>query len=215
MEKPLDVNGVLVWKSALDRASQEALVGDLRGLAAEAPFRRYTTPGGKAMSVRMSGAGPLAWYSDRSGYRYAAAQPDGRSWPEIPEDLLDIWAAFSASERLPDACLVNFYGESAKMGMHQDRDEAELSHPVVSVSLGDDALFRVGRTTRGGRTQSVWLTSGDVAVLKGEARLAYHGIDRIKFRSSTLLPEGGRINVTLRVAGESSSPDSVHRPPER
>ena len=84
------------------------------------------------------------------------------------------------------------------MGLHQDKDEGDFSWPVVSVSLGDDALFRIGNVTRGGSTESVWLTSGDVVVMGGDARLAYHGVDRIRFQSSTLLPKGGRINLTLR-----------------
>lgn len=198
---PVDVNGVSVWPGHLARGAQEAMVSDLRHLAEAAPFRQYETPGGRKMSVRMSAAGALGWVTDRSGYRYEPVQPDGRDWPEIPESVLAVWRAVSGVERLPDSCLVNFYGEGAKMGMHQDRDEAETGWPVVSISLGDDALFRVGRVSRGSGSKSVWLRSGDVAVLSGEARLAYHGIDRVKFRSSDLLPEGGRINITLRVAG--------------
>lgn len=88
------------------------------------------------------------------------------------------------------------------MGLHQDRDEAELDWPVVSISLGDEAMFRVGGQTRRDPTKSVWLKSGDVVVLAGVSRLAYHGIDRIKFGSSTLLDHGGRLNVTLRIAGK-------------
>lgn len=199
--KPLDLNGVSVWPRLLDRAAQEVMVADLRAVARVAPFRQYETPGGRKMSVRMSAAGALGWVTDRTGYRYDPAQPDGRTWPEIPDSVLAVWRQVSGVGRLPDSCLVNFYGEGAKMGMHQDRDETDLDWPVVSISLGDDALFRVGGTTRGGKTQSVWLRSGDVAVIGGAARLAYHGIDRVSFRSSDLLPEGGRINVTLRVAG--------------
>lgn len=192
--------GCVVWKDFLDRPAQEAMRDALQDLARHAPFRQYTTPGGGKMSARMTGAGERAWMADRTGYRYAPEQPDGRGWPAIPHCVLDVWRAVAGTDRLPDSCLVNFYGEGAKMGMHQDRDEATIDWPVVSISLGDDALFRVGGTSRRGRTESVWLTSGDVAVLAGEARLAYHGIDRIRFGSSSLLPEGGRINVTLRVA---------------
>ena len=149
----------------------------------------------------MSGAGDVAWMSDTSGYRYAGAQPDGQAWPAIPASVLAVWQAVSGVSRAPDSCLVNFYGEGAKMGMHQDRDETETDWPVVSISLGDEALFRVGGQNRRDPTKSVWLQSGDVIVLTGPSRLAYHGIDRIRFGSSPLLPQGGRINVTLRVAG--------------
>lgn len=199
----LALNGAQVWKGLLNRQAQEALVEDLRAVARAAPFRNYVTPGGKKMSVQMSGAGAVAWTADRRGYRYAPNQQDGQDWPAIPAGLLAIWDQTTGIETLPDSCLVNFYGEGAKMGLHQDRDEAELTWPVVSISLGDEALFRVGQTTRGGGTESMWLQSGDVVVLTGKARLAYHGIDRIKFGTSTLLPSGGRINVTLRVAGET------------
>jgi alkylated DNA repair protein (DNA oxidative demethylase) len=197
----LELNGVAVCAGALDRPAQEEMVKDLRHLAGNAPFRQYQTPGGRKMSVRMSAAGALGWVTDRSGYRYDPHQPDGRDWPEIPEGVLAVWRRFSGVNRIPDSCLVNFYGEGAKMGMHQDRDEADTKWPVVSISLGDDALFRVGSAERRGPTKSVWLKSGDVAVLSGEGRMVYHGIDRIRFGSSDLLPDGGRLNVTLRVAG--------------
>lgn len=197
----LDLNGVAVWPGLLCRAVQESMVADLRIIATLAPFRKYETPGGGRMSVQMTAAGALGWVADRSGYRYDEAQPDGPAWPDIPESVLDVWRQVAGVGRLPDSCLVNFYGEGARMGMHQDRDEADTRWPVVSISLGDEALFRVGGTRRGGPTKSVWLASGDVAVLAGEARLAYHGVDRIRFGSSNLLPGGGRLNVTLRVAG--------------
>ena len=157
------------------------------------------TPFGRRMSVRMTSAGKYGWVSDRKGYRYAVRHPSGAGWPPIPERVLDIWRGATGLDRLPDCCLVNFYGAGARMGMHQDRDEADFTWPVVSVSLGDDGLFRIGNTTRGGRTESVWLGSGDVVVMGGAARLAYHGVDRIRPGSSRLLDTEGRVNLTLRV----------------
>lgn len=201
MHTAIDLQGAAVWKGMLDRPAQQKMVAELRELAKAAPFRQYATPGGKPMSVRMTGAGSMAWMSDRSGYRYAAKQPGGGGWPAIPEGILGVWQRVSGVVRAPDSCLVNFYGEGARMGMHQDRDEAETDWPVVSISLGDDALFRVGGVNRRDPTRSIWLQSGDVVVLSGPSRLAYHGVDRIKFGSSTLLERGGRLNVTLRVAG--------------
>lgn len=201
LNNALDLKGVVVFRGFLCLTDQSRMVQDLRAIAKDAPFRQYTTPGGGKMSARMTGAGERAWTADRKGYRYDAHQPDGRDWPAIPDCVLDVWRAVSGVNQLPDSCLVNFYGEGAKMGMHQDRDEADLDWPVVSISLGDAALFRVGGLTRRGKTESIWLESGDVAVLSGDARLVYHGIDRIRFGSSTLLPDGGRINVTLRMAG--------------
>ena len=195
----LTLQGVEVWKDVLDRPSQESLVDVLRGVAVAAPPYAPETPYGKPMSVRMTSAGRFGWYSDRTGYRYVDRHPSGVPWPPIPEPVLAIWHRVTGLDRQPECCLVNFYGEGARMGLHQDRDEADFRWPVVSVSLGDDGLFRVGGTQRGEPTRSVWLKSGDIAVLGGDARLAYHGVDRIRFGSSDLLPKGGRINLTLRV----------------
>ncbi|MFP4303707.1 alpha-ketoglutarate-dependent dioxygenase AlkB family protein [Rhodosalinus sp.] len=195
----LDIRGVRVLPGWLDADEQAALVARLRDVAREAPFFRPETPRGKPMSVRMTAAGRYGWVSDRRGYRYEPRHPSGVPWPPIPDEVLAVWRAVTGLDRAPDCCLVNWYGEGARMGLHQDRDEADFAWPVVSVSLGDAALFRVGGTERGGRTASVWLRSGDVAVLEGESRLAFHGIDRIRHGSSSLLQQGGRINLTLRV----------------
>ena len=183
----------------LDRAEQEAILGDIRGVVAAAPLFIPQTPYGKPMSVQMTSAGRFGWFSDKSGYRYAEKHPTGVPWPAIPASILAIWDEVSGSERAPECCLVNLYRETAKMGMHQDRDEADFAHPVVSVSLGDDGMFRIGNTSRGGKTESIWLKSGDVVVMGGDARLVYHGIDKTRPGSSTLLSGGGRINLTLRV----------------
>ncbi len=195
----LRIRGFELHKSYLDEAAQTALVGELCQVIRQAPLFSPQTPYGKPMSVQMTSAGRFGWYADRSGYRYVERHPGGGSWPPIPEQVLAIWRDVSGVTREPECCLVNYYSEGAKMGLHQDRDEADFSMPVVSVSLGDSALFRIGNTTRGGRTESVWLESGDVMVMGGDARLTYHGVDRIRYGSSSLLPKGGRINLTLRV----------------
>lgn len=199
--EPLSLNGAIIWKNHISPSDQGEMVDALRGIAQEAPFRQFETPGGHKMSVRMSGAGERSWVADRNGYRYDLAQLNGAAWPEIPECMFAVWRDVAGVSRLPDTCLINYYGEGARMGLHQDRDEANLEWPVVSISLGDAALFRVGGRDRRDPTKSLWLNSGDVAVLAGSARLAFHGVDRIKFGSSALLPKSGRINVTLRVAG--------------
>lgn len=195
----IECRGFAVHQGFLDRAAQEMLTAELRGVLAQAPLVQPVTPRGKPMSVRMSAAGRFGWITDRKGYRYSETHPDGQPWPPITEAVLAIWEAVSGSARAPECCLINWYGEGARMGLHQDRDEADFYHPVVSVSLGDDGLFRMGNVERGGRTESIWLQSGDVVVMGGEARLRHHGVDRIRFGSSTLLPRGGRINLTLRV----------------
>lgn len=194
--------GVTLFPGLIDRPTQETLRDDLRRLVAEAPLYTPEMPRtGKPFSVRMTNLGALGWVSDRSGgYRYQATHPaTGRPWPPIPDQLIDIWRTVSGIERLPEACLVNFYAGEAKMGLHQDRDEADFDAPVVSVSLGDTARFRIGGPNRSDPTKSLDLKSGDVLVFGGPARLAFHGIDRIVKGSSTLLAGGGRINLTLRV----------------
>ncbi len=199
-EAPIDLNGAKVHNGWLQRREQESMIADLREVAAAAPFRRYETPSGRRMSVQMTAAGAVGWMTDRNGYRYSETYAENGRWPDIPASILDVWRAVVSADRDPDSCLVNYYGDGARMGLHQDRDEADFSWPVVSVSLGDAALFRVGGRSRKDPTSSRWIMSGDVVVLADDARLAFHGIDRIKFGSSDLLPEGGRINVTLRMA---------------
>jgi len=150
--------------------------------------------------VRMANCGPLGWVTDKErGYRYQATHPEtGKPWPPIPQMLLDLWDGVADYPCPPQACLVNYYTGSAKMGLHQDKDEEDFSAPVLSVSLGDTGLFRVGGTSRKDPTKTTELRSGDVVVLSGEDRLAFHGIDRILQGTSDLLPEGGRFNLTLR-----------------
>jgi len=197
--KTINVRGVEIYKDWLPVSIQHALVQKIRLIVADAPLFSPETRFGKPMSVGMTSAGKYGWFSDRTGYRYVELHPNGVVWPPIPEEILKVWHDVTGLEREPDCCLVNFYGEGARMGLHQDRDEADFSWPVVSISLGDDALFRIGNVDRGGKTESIWLQSGDVAVMSGTARLKHHGIDRIRFRSSQLLAGGGRINLTLRV----------------
>jgi DNA oxidative demethylase len=185
----------------LDREKQEALVEAIRAVVMEAPLFVPAMPRtGKPMSVRMTNCGSLGWVTDKErGYRYQPLHPiTGKPWPAIPHMLLDLWKAVAGSAKAPQACLVNFYSEEARMGLHQDRDEQDLESPVVSVSLGDTCLFRVGGRERNDRTLSFKLSSGDVVVLGGEGRLAFHGVDKIYPSTSTLLKNGGRINLTLR-----------------
>jgi len=159
------------------------------------------TPGGRPMSVEMTNLGPLGWITDPAGYRYEPHHPlTGTRWPPIPPSLLALWAELCDAATPADACLVNRYDARAKMGLHRDYDEADFGFPVLSVSLGDTALFRIGGLARSDPTATLKLASGDVVVLGGAARRAYHGVDRILAGSSRLIPGGGRINLTLRRA---------------
>ncbi|NVO22229.1 alpha-ketoglutarate-dependent dioxygenase AlkB family protein [Donghicola mangrovi] len=199
LPQEIDLNGVRVYQGALDRSAQVSLLEDVRAILRAAPLVRHVTPSGKPMSVRMSAAGDFGWVTDRSGYRYQRHHPSGTPWPPIPASLLLLWNKYSKSDRAPECCLVNWYAPDAKMGLHQDNDEADLTQPVLSISLGDDARFRVGGPERSDPTRSIWLSSGDIAELGGAGRLAYHGVDKIRAGSSSLMPSGGRINLTLRV----------------
>ena len=199
MNPTLNLRGVKFFKEYLDAPMQKALVDELRKLTKKAPMFSPQTRSGKKMSVRMTSLGKYGWYSDRRGYRYETRHPMGGDWPPIPGSILEIWNKVTGLERRPDCCLMNHYSEGARMGLHQDRDEADFGWPVVSVSLGDEGLFRVGGPSKGGTTESLWLQSGDVLIMAGDARLLHHGIDRIKFGSSSLLKDGGRLNLTLRV----------------
>jgi DNA oxidative demethylase len=193
-------DGVKHFPGFLDRAAQETMVLALRDVVKAAPLFIPLMPRtGRPFSVRMTNMGELGWVSDRNGYRYQSTHPDtGTAWPVMPEQVLDVWRKVAGVSVLPEACLVNFYQGGAKMGLHQDKDEEDFSVPVVSISLGDTALFRFGGTERGGKTSTVKLASGDVLVMGGASRLCFHGIDRVYSGTSTLLKEGGRINLTLR-----------------
>ncbi len=194
------LDGFRLWPGRLAPAEQAQLRDQVLAALEAAPLYRPVTPGGRPFSVRMSNLGPLGWVSDRAGYRYQAVHPEtGAPWPPIPDILLTLWDELTDSPTPPDACLVNLYDTEARMGLHQDKDEKDLAAPVLSVSLGDTAVFRIG-AAQGGRTRSVRLASGDVCMLSGQARLARHGIDRILSGSSRLLPGGGRMNLTLRRA---------------
>jgi alkylated DNA repair protein (DNA oxidative demethylase) len=185
----------------LDREAQTALLAALRAILADAPLFTPAMPGsGRPMSVRMTNCGPLGWVTDKNGgYRYQATHPvTGRPWPSMPALLLSLWSDITGYPAPPEACLVNYYAGAAKMGLHQDKDEQDFAAPVLSVSLGDAAIFRVGGRARKDPTRKFELRSGDVVVLDGEDRLAFHGIDRILPGTSDLLAEGGRFNLTLR-----------------
>lgn len=169
-----------------------------------APWRHMLTPGGLRMSVAMSNCGELGWISDRRGYRYSADDPEsGKPWPVMPEVFLRL-ACDAAAEAgfagfRPDACLINRYEPGAKMSLHQDRDERNLSQPIVSVSLGLPALFLFGGERRNDKPMRMPLAHGDVVVWGGDARMRHHGVLPLKGGVHPMLG-ACRINLTLRKA---------------
>jgi len=184
-------------------AEQQALIEAVKEGVAQAPFYQPTMPRtGAPLSVVMSNFGPLGWVTDKEkGYRYEPVHPKtGNPWPELPDLLGKLWDAVTDFPARPEATLINWYKEdkASKMGMHIDNDENDLLAPVVSVSLGDPAMFRIGGPTRGGVTQGIKLFSGDVVVMANEARLCHHGVSKVFYGESALVPKGGRINLTMR-----------------
>lgn len=201
----MQINGADYHAGYWSPEQQQAVLTALRPVLQAAPFFKPRMPRtNQPWSIMMSNAGETGWVSDVDGYRYQPTHPEtGTSWPPIPDLLLQAWRDLTDYPAPPECCLINYYqGEKAKMGLHQDRDETDLTAPVLSFSLGDSAVFRVGGQTRRGATRSVKLHSGDAIILGGTARLSYHGIDRILPGSSQMLvpdfPEGGRLNLTLR-----------------
>jgi alkylated DNA repair protein (DNA oxidative demethylase) len=192
--------GVIYFPSLLNRAEQESLRDEIYAAIHAAQLFQSTMPRwGNPMSVKMLNLGSLGWVSDKSGYRYQKTHPvTGENWPPIFPSLLKIWNQLTHNYAEPEACLINYYSATAKMGLHQDRDEEDFNAPVVSLSLGDTALFRIGTSERNGPTQSIKLQSGDGLIFGGPARLDFHGIDRVYKETSTLLSEGGRFNLTMR-----------------
>ena len=201
MASPVEIApGCLWWPAWLDRAGQEILAEELREVLVRAPLFTPRMPRtGTPFSVRMSNCGPLGWVSDASGYRYQPTHPEtGEPWPAMPAILSRAWNELAGTPVPPEACLINWYAPGARMGLHQDRDEQEFGVPVLSLSLGDTAVFRIGGAARKDPTRSIRLQSGDALLLSGPSRLAFHGVDRILPASSTLLKQPGRINLTLR-----------------
>lgn len=202
MNRPIEVApGVIYWPERLEPAEQAALREDVFERVRAAPFYRPVMPGsGAPLSVEMSNFGPLGWVTDQvKGYRYEPCHPvTGEAWPDIPAGLLALWTELTAYRAPPEACLVNLYRDAARMGLHRDSDELAVDAPVLSVSLGDSAIFRFGGLSRRSSTASLKLQSGDVLTFGGPARMMFHGVDRIQTGSSNLIPGGGRINLTLR-----------------
>jgi alkylated DNA repair protein (DNA oxidative demethylase) len=201
MNRQPDLEGFRLWPGMLDQSAQEALRDEVFARLREGPLYTPRMPkSGQPMRVRMTNFGALGWVTDKEqGYRYEPRHPDtGRSWPDIPPRVLELWQELSAYRAPPEACLVNLYEGDARMGLHVDSDEEAWDAPVLSISLGDTAVFRIGGTLRSDPTRSVRLASGDVCLLGGAARRVYHGVDRILPGTSRLLPKGGRINLTVR-----------------
>ena len=195
------IDGFQYLRNALSVPKCVELLSEIRAVLNDAPLFQPTMPRtGKPLSVKMSNCGPLGWVCDKDGgYRYQAKHPvTGRPWPAMPQALMTIWQTHIGDTRPPEACLINYYAPGARMGSHRDVDEDDFSAPVLSISMGDDAVFHIGGLKRSDAKSRMTLKTGDLVVLGGKSRRAYHGVDRIVPGSSDFLSEGGRFNLTLR-----------------
>ena len=191
---------VLLHGFARDEAG--TLLQAIESVLQQAPLRHWQTPGGYTMSVGMSNCGPLGWVSGASGYRYAACDPaSNQPWPAMPACLMDL-ARRGASQGgypdfEPDACLINHYEPGAKLSLHQDKDEQDLSAPIVSLSLGLPVVFLFGTSRRTDRPQRWRLVHGDMVVWGGPSRLAFHGVNALADGEHAMLGRR-RLNLTFR-----------------
>lgn len=203
-EEPISMAPGAILLRGFARSDALALVAAFHDVTARAPLRHLVTPGGHVMSVAITNCGEVGWVSDRRGYRYSAIDPlSGHAWPPVPVAWMALAKRAAAQagyqNHRPDACLVNQYLPGSKLTLHQDRDEADMSHPIVSVSLGLPAVFLFGTEARTYRPARYRLTHGDVVVWGGAARLAFHGIAPLAEGHHPLLGRQ-RINLTFRCA---------------
>ncbi|WP_439153452.1 DNA oxidative demethylase AlkB [Xenorhabdus santafensis] len=201
-QEPLAKDAVVLRGFAYDEA--QALLQHITAIAEAAPFRHFVIPNGHTMSIAMTNCGTFGWTSNEQGYRYTETDPmSGQAWPQIPTIFLQIaqQAAHRAgfSHFIPNACLINRYHPGARLSLHQDKDEMDFSHPIVSVSLGLPATFLFGGLQREQPCQRVTLTHGDIVVWGGDSRLCYHGVLPLKDGiAPSPLQDNVRYNLTFR-----------------
>jgi alkylated DNA repair protein (DNA oxidative demethylase) len=190
-------SGFTLLKGYLDRAQQEILVSELRQVVKQSPL--YTpTLGGNPFNLKMTNCGELGWIVENDEYKYIDKHPvTGKPWLPIPNSLIQLSRELLGDRLKPQSCLINLYSEHSKLGLHVDKTE-KVSKPILSISLGDDAVFLMGRIKKSQKVEKLLLQSGDIVILADEARSSYHGIEKINFRSSDLLKNGGRLNLTIR-----------------
>ena len=179
-----------------------SLLAHVDAITAAAPFRHLVTPGGLTMSVAMTNCGTFGWVSDRSGYRYAKTDPlSGRAWPDMPALFSSLARRAAQAAGFDDcaaeACLIYQYAPGTKLSLHQDRDEDDLTQPIVSVSLGLAATFLFGGLQRSDATKRYALQHGDVAVWGGVDRLRFHGVAPVRDGLHDALGRR-RVNLTFR-----------------
>ena len=197
--------GLSLFSGVVDLPGQRRLFVALEEVLKAAPPIQNRTKGGGQTSAAMTNCGDVGWWSDAKGYRYTAASPaTGLPWPPIPKAFSELIQVVTAKSQWPDfrpdACLINWYGAGAKMGLHQDRDEADFFQPIVTVCLGDSADFMVGGFARSDKATALKVHSGDVLIMGGASRMRFHGIRKIYPGTSPLAEIVGRYSLTFRKA---------------
>lgn len=196
--------GFFLFKSKLTKVAQQEIRDAARVIVSQAPLFRPTMPGSdQPFNYVMTNCGDLGWVADRYGYRYQSNHPEtGKRFPAMPQVIQDLALALAKEtgngDFCPESCLLNFYSKGAKLGLHQDNTEKNLSAPIISISLGDTGIFVLGGEHRADETKEYILQSGDCIVMSGESRNYFHSFKGIVPNTSSLLKNGGRLNLTIR-----------------
>ena len=195
--------GFLLLKSRLTKAMQQEILAAARTVVRQAPLFKPTMPSGQSFNYSMTNCGELGWVADRHGYRYQQTHPHTfkvfPAMPQVIKDLAIVIAKETGNDNFcPQSCLINLYSKGEKLGMHQDNTEENKSAPIISVSLGDSGIFVLGGLLRNDKTRQYIVQSGDVIVMGGESRNFFHAFKGTVSNTSTLLKNGGRLNLTIR-----------------
>jgi alkylated DNA repair protein (DNA oxidative demethylase) len=195
--------GTFHLKNFANEELQLRLVDLCRQLVNSHPLMQPRTKTGYDLSLRVTSWGQVGWFGDLGRYYYMKRHANGKLFPMIPLDLqLLMQRAVSAAgfgTLKLDTVLLNFYPPRVgKLGRHQDVTEDERESPIVTVSLGDSCIFNIGDENRKSKGVDIELQSGDVVVMGGPSRLAFHEVKRLIPETSTLLKCGGRISLTGR-----------------
>lgn len=196
--------GFFLFKSKLTKVAQQEILAAARVIVRQAPLFRPAMPGsGQPFNYAMTNCGDLGWVADKDGYRYQEDHPNtGKGFPAMPQVIreltIDLAKETGNDDFYPESCLLNFYSKGAKLGLHQDITENNLSAPIISISLGDTGIFVLGGKHRTDKTKQYIIQSGDCIVMSGESRMYFHSFKGIVPNTSSLLKNGGRLNLTIR-----------------
>jgi len=198
-------DGLIYKENYLNIIQQEKIFDTIKILKKSAPFRKLTTKSGKSFSAKITNCGDYGWWSDLKGYRYTKTDPDTNlPWPPMPKYLLNTIKNFVKTSNYkyfsPNSCLINFYESNDKMGIHQDKDEVNLKHPIITISIGASADFIIGGFSRSEKKMVLNLKSGSILILGGKSRMRFHGIKKIHNHTSPIFSLKGRISLTFRIA---------------